>query len=78
MLKRSMVILMVVALIFTFSFSALALPEDKAKDKNDKVQVHIEKGEGEIHFMDAVNENAKGDDSGNPDHPNNPIVVAGT
>ena len=79
MLKRSIVLLLVVALLFSFSAVVFAQAE------NNQAGVRIlvdEDGDGtdEIHFLDAVNENAFKENpsqgEGN-NHPTNPILVAG-
>lgn len=74
MLKRSMVILMVVILLF--SFSTLAFAEDTTNNENSKVDVSIEEGEGEILFLQAVPDHAE-DNPSPGQHPDNPIRVAG-
>ncbi len=82
MFKKSVVL--VVLMVMLFSFSAAIIAEDgtlEGQAPNNKaggeILVENEDGETEIHFMDAVNENAKDEEKGNETRPTNPILVAG-
>lgn len=83
MLKRSMILLLVMAMLVSFSAAVLAednedLEEGKAPKNEAGVRILVDDNNDdvqEIHFMDAVNESAK--ENGNTDHPDNPIAVAG-
>lgn len=84
MLKRSVIFLLVIAMLVSFSAAVIAddnedPEEGKASSNNAGVEVLVENDDGdqEIHFMDAVNENAKDEEKGNTDRPTNPILVAG-
>ncbi|PUU92912.1 hypothetical protein [Halanaerobium sp.] len=84
MFKKSVVLAIVMVMLVSFSAAVLAEELDgKAPNNAAGVEILVENEDGdrEIHFMDAVNDKAKetdkDDDKGNPNHPNNPILVAG-
>lgn len=80
MFKKTAVLLMVMVILVSFSAVLLADDLEGKAPKNEagvEILVENEDGDREIHFMDAVNENAKDEERGNTDRPTNPIIVAG-
>ena len=89
MFKKSVVLAIVMVMLVSFSAATIAetkttTGEGQAPNNKAGVRVLVDDnndGVKEIHFMDAVNDKAKetdkDDDKGNPNHPNNPILVAG-
>jgi|GEM_PF-3141131 len=80
MFKKSVVLAIVMVMLVSFSAAVLAEELDgKAPNNAAGVEILVENEDGdrEIHFMDAVNENAKDEKKGNTKRPTNPIIVAG-
>lgn len=83
MLKRSVILFLVMAMLVSFSAAVLAddskdLEEGKAPKNKAGVRILVDDnddGVKEIHFLDAVPDHAE--ESGNSDRPTNPIAVAG-
>lgn len=83
MFKKSVVLLIIMVMLFSFTAAVLAGDKEETgvgnapKNKAGVIIFADEDGNenNEIHFLPAVNDNAK--ENGNPEEPDNPILVAG-